>query len=371
MKELAGRLAALDPDAGAALRVISYFDRLIEGRAGLESLVRGAAVLAGCPAGLVDEERGVRVRVEADGLRRDDDGPLDPAWPSAPLVPGGSAALWLERPGPCDGVHAMVLERAAAAARVVLDRTRGRARVAGGLADPASLEVLLDASATDHARHQAAVRLGLRDVTAARVVVTAEDGPRVEAGPAAGARAPDADGRRAGVGPTVPVPELPASYAAARTALRFTAGGTDQDPGPRTVYADELGGLVLLAESAGPADRPVPDVRALERAVASAPWAASTLHAVAFGTSLRSAAAELNVHHSTLQDRVAQAEHWLDWPVHEPHGRLRLQLALLLWRLHRNPASFPVTGARGDGSPRKATDTRPGPARRSIRRPAP
>ena len=84
MKELAGRLAALDPDAGAALQVIAYFDRLIEGRAGLESLVRGAAVLSGCPARLVDEERGVRVRVEADGTRRDDGGPLDPAWPSAP-----------------------------------------------------------------------------------------------------------------------------------------------------------------------------------------------------------------------------------------------------------------------------------------------
>ncbi len=66
MKELAGRLAALDPDAGAALQVIAYFDRLIEGRAGLESLVRGAAVLSGCPARLVDEERGVRVRVEAE-----------------------------------------------------------------------------------------------------------------------------------------------------------------------------------------------------------------------------------------------------------------------------------------------------------------
>ena len=32
VKELAGRLAALDPDAGAALRVISYFDQLREAR---------------------------------------------------------------------------------------------------------------------------------------------------------------------------------------------------------------------------------------------------------------------------------------------------------------------------------------------------
>ncbi|MFG3144151.1 helix-turn-helix domain-containing protein [Streptomyces sp. NPDC048243] len=342
MKELAGRLAALDPDAGAALRVIAYFDRLIEGRAGLEALVRGAAVLADCPARLVDEERGVRVRVEPDGLRRDEGGPLDGAWASAPLTPGGSAAVWLERSGPSAGVHAMVLERAAAAARVVLDRTRGRAPADAGAGDPASLEVLLDEFATDHARHRAAVRLGLRDVATARVVVTAEGGPRVEAVPAAGDGSPSTGGRRAGVGPAVPVRDLPASYAAALTALRFTAEGTDQDPGPRTVYAAELGGLALLAESESADPAAVPDVAALERAVGAAPWVANTLHAIAFSTSLRSAAGDLNVHHSTLQDRLAQAEHWLGWPVSDPHGRLRLQLALVLRRLHRNlPSARP------------------------------
>ncbi len=161
--------------------------------------------------------------------------------------------------------------------------------------------MLLDAAATEHARRQAAVRLGLRNVSAARVVATAEGGPLVEAVPATGDSTPTTGGRRAGIGPAVPVRDLPASWAAARTALRFTAEGTDQDPGPRTVYADELGGLALLADTVGPTTEPVPDVRALEHAVATAPWAASTLNAVAFSTSLRAAAAELNVHHSTLQ----------------------------------------------------------------------
>ena len=55
------RLAALDPDAGAALRVIAYFDKLTETGAGLEAIVRGAAVLAGCPARLADERPGFRV----------------------------------------------------------------------------------------------------------------------------------------------------------------------------------------------------------------------------------------------------------------------------------------------------------------------
>ncbi|MGW2513471.1 hypothetical protein ACWC0A_29565 [Streptomyces scopuliridis] len=42
------------------------------------------------------------------------------------------------------------------------------------------------------------------------------------------------------------------------------------------------------------------------------------------------------MHHSTLQDRPAQAEHGLGRPVHDPRGRLRLRLALALRRLHRD-----------------------------------
>jgi hypothetical protein len=63
MKDLAVRPEALDADAGAALRVIAYFDSLSESRAGLQAIVRGAAVLAGVPApvglpGVADLGRG-------------------------------------------------------------------------------------------------------------------------------------------------------------------------------------------------------------------------------------------------------------------------------------------------------------------------
>ncbi|MFF2846357.1 helix-turn-helix domain-containing protein [Streptomyces sp. NPDC058001] len=44
---------------------------------------------------------------------------------------------------------------------------------------------------------------------------------------------------------------------------------------------------------------------------------------------------ELTVHHSTLQERLSQAEHLLGWDVHTPQGRLRLQLALAVRRLRR------------------------------------
>jgi sugar diacid utilization regulator len=138
-----------------------------------------------------------------------------------------------------------------------------------------------------------------------------------------------------GVGPAVPVLDLPRSWAEARTALRFTADGTPQDPGPQVVYADELGGVALLADLVTPGAEPPSDVQALEAAAANAPWLLATLHAVASTTSLRAAAGEINVHHSTLQERLTHAEHLLDWPVRTPQGRLRLQLALAMRHLAR------------------------------------
>ncbi|MFM9458126.1 helix-turn-helix domain-containing protein [Streptomyces europaeiscabiei] len=376
MKELAGRLTALDPDAGAAVRVIAYFDRLAEHRAGLESLVRGVAVLAGCPARLADAGRRVRLRVETDGHRQDTDQPPDPAWPSAALAPDGAPALWLERAGAPSVVDAVILERAAAAIRVVLDRTRGRAPTARA-DDPALVETLLDATAPEQVRLHAARQLGLDPAIRARVIAPFDGPPRIvnasarrgpihpqarpsAPGPApvpargtapthAGPAAPDprpahldagsADTAlppgRVGVGPAVPVLELPGSWAAARTALRFTADGTPHDPGPRVVYADELGGIGLLAELVVPGADPPPDVRALDAAVADAPWMLTTLHAVASTASLRAAAVEVNVHHSTLQDRLGHAEALLGWPVRTPQGRLRLQLALAMRHLGR------------------------------------
>ncbi|GCB43795.1 helix-turn-helix domain-containing protein [Streptomyces sp. NL15-2K] len=328
MKELAGRLTALDPDAGAAVQVIAYFDRLAESRAGLEALVRGAAVLAGVPARLVDAERRVHVRVVADGTRRDTALPPDPAWPSAPLTPDGAPALWLERAEAAPSVvDAVILERAVGAIRLVLDRTRGRAPAD----DPALVETVLDPTAPEPARLHAARRLGLDLAAPARALAPHDGRPRIfpahtDAEPPTG---------RVGVGPAVPVLDLPDSWAAARTALRFTAEGTAQDPGQRVMYADELGGVALLADLVAPGAEPPPDVRDLEAAAAAAPWLLSTLHAVASTASLRAAAAEINVHHSTLQDRLTHAEHLLRWPVRTPQGRLRLQLALAMRHLAR------------------------------------
>ncbi|MFJ9905473.1 helix-turn-helix domain-containing protein [Streptomyces sp. NPDC101152] len=340
MKELAGRLTALDPDAGAAVQVISYFDRLAETKAGLEALVRGAAVLAGCPARLVDAGRHVRVRVEPDGVRKDSEAPPEADWPCAALEPGGAPALWLERAGSAPSVvDAVILERAAGALRLVLDRTRGRAP-ASPADDPALVETLLDATVPEPDRLHAARRLGVAPADPAvrlRALAPGDGRPRVLVA-RAGGRPSDTElpVGRLGIGPAVPVLDLPGSWAAARTALRFTADGTAQDPGPRVVCADELGGIALLADLVVPGAEPPADVRALEAAAAAVPGLLATLNAVAATASQRAAAAEINVHHSTLQDRLTQAEHLLGWPLRTPQGRLRLQLALTMRHLARS-----------------------------------
>jgi hypothetical protein len=337
MRDLVSHLAALDPDAAATVKVIAYFDQLVEAGAGLEPIVRGAAVLAGCPARLADGEHRVRLRVEPDGRVVAAGTEPDPAWPNAPVRADGPPALWLERPGPGGVVDAMVLERAAAAARGVLDRTRGRP----AYPDPASVEAVLDPTVDEKTRLSLARRLGLGDTAraVARPGGHAELAPPGDwpASPARPGAATPSDLPQAGLGPVVPIRDLPASWAAARTALRFTAAGTEADPGPQVVDFADLGGLAVLAGAVGPSTPPVADVVAVEKARAAAPWVLETLVAVAGAASLRAAAAALTLHHSTLQERLTHAEHLLGWPVRTPPGRLRLQLALALRRLHRNP----------------------------------
>ncbi len=331
MKDLAVRLAALDADAGAALRVIAYFDSLTESRAGLQAIVRGAAVLAGVPARLDDAERRVHVRVTPDGSQVALAEPVDAVWPRTEV--GSRVVLALERTGEPGPVDAMILERAAGAARSVLDRTRGRAPAT----DPALVELIIDASTPVSVRETAARSLGLAGPVRA---VARPTGPALLA---EGAPIPPG---RAGLGPPGPAADLPASYAAARIALCFAADGTDEDPGATAVHYESLGGLALLA--AAPVPDEVPDLHTLEHAIAAAPWALTTLHAVATTASLRAAAGSLRLHHSTLQDRIVHLEHQLGWPVRSPDGKLRLQVALTLRRLRRHLSASP----RPETSPR-------------------
>jgi hypothetical protein len=50
MHHLVAKLDALDPEAGAAIRVISRFDELVEGHAGLGPILCAVATLSGLPS---------------------------------------------------------------------------------------------------------------------------------------------------------------------------------------------------------------------------------------------------------------------------------------------------------------------------------
>lgn len=320
MRELLGRISALDPEAGAAVQVIAYFDELAG--AGLEPVVRGAAVLTGVPAGFVDRGRGLALRVDTAGAVERAAPAPDPSWCSMAV---GRGVLWLEltdEPGP---VEAMVLERAAAAVRARLERT---VPMAGGRA--ALAEALVDSALPEGQRDRAARRFGIVPGSLARAVAVHGGGVRVVAA------ADFPGGGRSGVGPAVEAAGLPSSWEDARRALRFTAEGTGLDPGPRVVFAEELGGLLLLADAVRPGTGPAPDVVALERVARDSVSLLAALEAVASSPSMRAAAARVGVHHSTLQESTGRAERVLGWPVRGVSERLRLQVALALRRLHRN-----------------------------------
>ena len=334
MRDLAVRLSALDPDAGAALRVVSYFDELAAGHAGLHAIVRGATSLTGSPAGFHDARRHLRLRVNSAGENDagDPSAVPDPAWPSVAVDDG--AVLWLERSGPSRVVDAVVLERASALARNVLERTRPLTSTPPtGAQDADLLEVLLDPRTEPVDRHRAARALGLPPGTPCRAVALVDGTSAVvtaTADPAPGSR-------RAGVGPVGTVDDLPGSWVAARRALRLTAEGTATDPGPRVVHADAVQGLLVLATAVSAGAPPVPDVDAVERASALAPWMLNTLDVLVTTATRRAAAVVLGVHHSTVQARVLTAQRALGWELQDVAGLQRLQLALVLRRLHRNP----------------------------------
>lgn len=357
MRELLGRLSALDPDAENAVRVIDFFDALVAAHSGLDGLIRGAAVLAGVPAGLDEADRHIRLRIGPDGQRLDPV-PLRDTWAMTSLGDSGTARVWIERTSGLSGSDAMILERLSAGVQLVLDRTRTKS----AFRDPALVEVLLDGNATDAVRRDAARKLGMPDQMKARVVATLPIGAEVEESgavdwlPSALLRWHTRMGRvgasivpvtrdwtgdadtlvRAGIGPVTGLTGLPKAWQAAFDVLRLTAAGTLEDPGPRQLRHDTIGGLALLPRLTDREIAEIDDVRALESAERLGPWTFTVLEAITSHKSLRQAASSLHMHHSTLSERLRQLELELGYSFDAPEGRGRLYIALALRRLQRS-----------------------------------
>lgn len=336
MRELLQRLSALDEDASAALKIITYFDTLLRRKAGLEPFVRGAAVLSGWPAGFAHPLHQLRIRVDPAGhvVPGGQDAELVGEWPRLEFDDGSGAVVWIERPGGGTANDMVTLERLSAGLRLTLERVSPV-----DLDDAGAVEILVAATSTDDARRKAARRLRIPVDRPLRVVVAApgESMPegsrtallespvgtvRVGVGEAASVPRP----ARCGVGAATTLHCLPDSFAQAQIAVRLVSRMAP------VVEWDGLGvmGPFLVAAEHGVGEHA--DVAGVA-ALAEEPWGVETLEALATTDSVRAAAQILGLHHSTVQTRIARVERDLGFDVTSPSGRQRASVALLLHRL--------------------------------------
>lgn len=317
MKELVGRLTALDPAASETLKIIEYFDTLVAGHAGTPALARAAAALSGVRVGV--EISGRSLCVEPDGSSQTCSGV--PAGALRREMPNGM--VWLERAGTPAANDAMVLERFALAVGAVAGRGGARG----------SIEVVVDPSQDVGERRAAGVRLRLPSLV--RVVITrvGEVAPAgattemmTEHGTAqvtlADATTPIVAG---GVGRATHPDDVATTFLDALTAARLT----DADC-PRVDVAD-LGVLVSLVRGyRASGDDDVARLASLDdRALRIA-------DALNESESLRAASTRLGMHHSTLQARHASLMTVLGYDPLRPDGRTRYRVSRLLLRLQNS-----------------------------------
>ncbi|MFC9296873.1 helix-turn-helix domain-containing protein [Streptomyces sp. NPDC057011] len=343
MEALAVRLSGLDPYVDGAMRIVAFYDTLMRRRVDLPALARASAGLAECVAGIRLHGTGRAIRVSSDGGQAS--APPGPASTSVPITLDEEeiGRVWLERPGPPNPLDDVLLDRLAIAAAAVAERY-GPARTT--MADPALIELAISADTDDAARARALRLLGFAAELPLQVVAVRAPLPLpldrigglvcparpVKAAPLADvgvilATTVDAARFPAGVRAGVGAADSPdRSWREARTALRFT---TPREPVLR--HAD-LGALALLAEVPPDAARGNADVAAIAR-VAANPEDLETLATYCATGSLRRAADQLHLHHSSIARRLEQIAKALDIELTEPMGLTRARIALTAWRL--------------------------------------
>ncbi|MGX7681189.1 PucR family transcriptional regulator [Jatrophihabitans sp. DSM 45814] len=346
MRELIGRLPALDSPAGEGLRVIAYFDTLLDGRVGFEAFLRGAAALTGVPVGMQNVGGRSLLRVDADGRPAPGTSGAK-GWPSheVPEVHGsvsGGGLVWLERTGEALASDALVLERLARALAATLERTQRHG--------PAATELIadvLDQHQSTTQRSHALTELRLNPDSPLRVLALypadleqfavpdqVDRRRSVELGTSVGTvRAllvmgdslPTFDrALRVGVGRPVVAARAFESWQGALVALRLT------HPGDPHLNAQDLGAAEMLASGIDESDAVHPDVLCLRRLDIRM---ITTLETFTRHDSVRAVAASLGVHHSTVQARLTTIREHLGYDPTTPLGRARLHLALVALRL--------------------------------------
>ncbi|MEU6742768.1 helix-turn-helix domain-containing protein [Streptosporangium sandarakinum] len=328
MLEITARVSALAPEAANALKVIAYFDQLVQGGAGINAIVRGAAVLSGRNAEFIDRINDIRLSFAPDGATAATE--VFPTPSTHVASRDGSLRIGLAAgDGDAAELDALILERALLAASTTLGRpldARPRDREAW-------IRVLIDENADADSRTNALRSLGLSESSALRIVAT-DEGPLLAENPDDALR--QVGTARAGIGPVMPAGRASESWKHARVALLLTAEGTPEDPGERFVNADDAGSLIEIVEALVTTKTVPADVVAIERAHEHVGWTYETIYAISRAGSLRAAASLVHVHHSTLQERLTRLEPLLGWSLTSVQGRTRALLALSIRRAVRS-----------------------------------
>jgi PucR C-terminal helix-turn-helix domain len=369
MRALVRYVSNVDSHTENALKVIDYFDALVEHRATLEACVRAAAGLSQCVAGLRDDASSWSYRFNQRGIAID--GAPSPTISHVVRVAERNVGeVWLERSDDASPLDELVVERMALAAGILWRASTRPRRSTASL-----MELVLTASASDEERSQGLRLLGFAperplDLAA----VASDDAGRLADGLSAahdvlrqwgangdhqvvcsavlgnvgavltqpGFDVPDAlNGAsaarqrllevRVGTGHGLSVYELPEAWQQAQTATRF--GGL-LGFGNIVGYT-QLGSLAALALVPQASMDTNPDVQAVTRLASTARGleTLATLQKRLASGSLREAATALHLHHSSVSHRLRQAEKTLELELDNPESRLRAELAVILWKL--------------------------------------
>jgi len=360
MEGLLKRISAEGSEAENALRVVAFFDELVGHRSALDALVRSTARLIGAPAGYESQSRGTSWSFDSIGRPFGTSIPQGARSQPVSVERGFSGVVWI-LPDTSNHVLAdLVLERMALSAAIVLGRDTGE----GIHAEETSLSRLLDSRNSADDRRLDAQLLGFRSSWKARVVVA---GRRSEARLAeqllvwsrsaeVRVTTPIADGEvcfamihdtgeldlaelaspdcLVGLGSTEPVEDAYRSLETARLAYRLCS----PELGPTHVDYTTIGPLRFLA-SVSPAEALADEtVRQLTVLLDSESGRAELLALDAFcrNTSLRTAAVELNLHHSSLANRLENVARKIGRDLGDPRQRLLLAMSLQLLRVARS-----------------------------------
>jgi PucR C-terminal helix-turn-helix domain len=369
VRALVRYVSNFDTHAESALKVIGYFDALVEHRATLEGCVRAAAGLSQCNAGLRDDASSWSLRFNHRGTAMDGTG----APTTTRVIRVGDrdvGEVWLERDAGAEPLDELVVERMALAAGILWHGSTRPSRSATAL-----IELVVTNSTSPEERGRALRLLGFHPERPLSLVAVATDDTDkladalsatsdaiqdwssshehhvirsavlgnigsvlmqvgLEASLETSDRLPSLPRMpdvRVGVVPRATSADAAVAWTQAQTAARFSGIlGFGQ-----VVDYGQLGSLAVLAALPQTNLDSNRDLKALAGLASSQRGRVTieTLQTCLSSSSLRAAATEMHLHHSSVSHRLRLAETALGLQINDPQSRLRAEVALILWQL--------------------------------------